>query len=195
MVRSAYLYHRQKPAVEEWLNFSAESILGEAVPDNPFLSGETYNEYLTRMDVPVGVFAEMKVVSGRVLKDMERAFLKTANDLRVMTVCLEEGWHDFEGMIRKIAAHFGVPTTDELFRCAAEYDPSRHNFGTHTTQGTLSATEMTGVASIIAGQDSSWFGNAFSSSPFSHQCSALVEQAPTQRASSKLFFDWVDFEA
>jgi hypothetical protein len=172
IVRSGYLYHRKVPAVEMWLLRPAESIMGEAVPDNPFLPGETYHDYLLRVPYTVGVYAEMKSFSGQVLMDMENAYQASKDDPRVLTQCLEEGWIGYEDMVRKVADHLDLPLYDEVRRCAARHDPSKHSFTSHVTQGDLAPEEMAQLRDIIARHDEEWFGGRFGSSPLATFCRA-----------------------
>jgi len=172
IVRSGYLYHRKVPAVEMWLLRPALEIMGEAVPDNPFLPDETYHDYLQRVPYTVGVYAEMKSFSGQVLADMENAHQASRDDPRVLTMCLEEGWIGYEDMVRKVADHLDLPMNDEVSRCAARHNPSKHNFASHVTQNALAPDEMAQLRDIIARLDEEWFGGRFGSSPLATLCRA-----------------------
>jgi len=181
VVRSAYLYHRQQPPVEPWLAFPAEQILGEAVPNNPFLSGETYNQYLVRVPIPVGVYAEMKLQFGDNFGKMEASYNATKDDPHVRTVCLEDAWMDYGVMIRRIASHLKLPYSTEVQSCTEQHDPSKHTFGTHTTHGTLSQTEMAQLRSTIARHDKDWFDGRFGKSPVASMCGSKVNERHNQR--------------
>lgn len=172
IVRSGYLYHRKVPAVEMWLLRPAVSIMGEAVPDNPFFPGETYHAYLQRVPYTVGLYAEMKSFSGQVLADMESSYQASKDDPRVLTLCLEEGWTGYDDMVRKVADHLDLPLEDEVSGCAAGHDPSKHKFANHVTQNSLAPDEMAHLRDIIAHHDEEWFGGRFGSSPLAALCSA-----------------------
>jgi len=186
IVRSAYLYHRQQPPVEPWLAFPAVQILGEAVPNNPFLAGETYNQYLLRVPMTVGVYAEMKQQVGDNFQKLESSYNATKDDPRVRTVCLEDAWGDFEGMIRGLAFHLMLPYSGGIRSCSEQHDPGKHTFGTHTTHGTLTHSEMAQLRHTIASLDDEWFGGRFGKSPLSTMCGSKVTARRNQRD------EWLD---
>jgi hypothetical protein len=186
VVRSAYLYHRQQPPVEPWLARPAEEIMGEAVPNNPFLAGETYNQYLIRVPVPVGVYAEMKLQYDGNVKKMEASYNSSKDDPRVYTMCLEDAWMDYEGMVRKMASHLKVPYSTEVQSCSERHNPGQHTFGTHTTHGTLTQTEMAHLRSTIVRHDEDWFDSRFGKSPVASMCGPKIKDRRTQRD------EWLD---
>jgi len=186
VVRSAYLYHRQQPPVEPWLAFPAEQILGEAVPNNPFLAGETYNQYLVRLPITVGVYAEMKFQFEDNFHKMEASYNASQDDPRVRTVCLEDAWADFEGMVKGVAVHLTLPYSTGVQSCTQRHDPSKHTFGTHTTQHTLSHAEVAQLRNTIARLDEDWFDGRFGKSPVSSQCGSKVDFRRNKRD------EWLD---
>jgi len=175
VVRSAYLYHRQQPPVEPWLARPAVEILGEAVPDNPFLPGETYNQYLVRVPIHVGLYAEMKFQSEDSFKTMAVSYNASKGDPRVETVCLEDAWMEYETLISNMSSHLTLPYNEGVQRCSERYNPSKYTFGTHTTHGTLTQAEMSELRQIIAQHDEMWFDGRFGKSPIADMCKSKVK--------------------
>jgi len=175
VVRSAYLYHRQQPPVEPWLDRPAVEILGEAAPNNPFLPDETYNQYLARVPVHVGVYAEMKFQSDDNFKSMEVSYNASKGDPRVQTVCLEDAWMNYETLVSNISSHLTLPYNEGVQKCSERHNPGKYTFGTHTTHGTLTHEEMTELRQIIAQHDEMWFDGRFGKSPIADMCKSKIK--------------------
>lgn len=175
VVRSAYLYHRQRPPVEPWLARPAVEILGEAVPDNPFFPDETYNQYLSRVPIHVGVYAEMKFQFEDNFKTMELSYNVSKDDSRVQTVCLEDAWMSYEKMISSMASHLKLPYNKGIEKCTEAHNPGKYTFGTHTTHGTLTQTELSELRQIIAQLDEMWFDGRFGKSPVADMCKSKIK--------------------
>jgi hypothetical protein len=190
VVRSAYLYHRQRPPVEPWLARPAVDILGEAVPDNPFSPGETYNQYLARVPIPVGLYAEMKFQFADNFKTMEVAYNVSKDDSRVQTVCLEEAWQNYEEMVRKMASHLKLPYNDGVQKCTERHNPSEHTFGTHTTHGTLTQAETAELRQVIANHDEKWFDGRFGKSALADMCKSKIKHRRAESPDSS--DEWLD---
>jgi len=190
VVRSAYLYHRQLPPVEPWLARPAVEILGEAVPDNPFFPGETYNQYLARVPIPVGVYAEMKFQFEDNFRTMELAYNASKDDSRVQTVCLEDAWMNYEKMVSDMARHLKLPCSKSVRRCTEQHNPGKHTFGTHTTHGTLTQTETAQLREIIAQHDEMWFDGKFGKSPLADMCKSKIKHS--RRTDAEIYDEWLE---
>jgi len=177
VVRSAYLYHRQQPPVEPWLALPAAEILGEAVADNPFLPGETYNQYLVRVPVHVGVYAEMKFQFEDNFKTMEVSYNASKGDPRVQTMCLEDAWMNYETMVSNMSSHLTLPYNEGVQRCSERHNPSKHTFGTHTTHGALTQEEVKELRQLIAQHDEMWFDGRFGKSPVADMCKSKMKHS------------------
>jgi len=184
---SSYLYHRQQPPPESWLARPVEScqanpwkecIPKEAVPDNhPSITGETYNEYLNRVPMSAGVHMDMMATSFPILKEMEKAYLVSQSDPRVLTMCLEDSWADFEGMATRIATFLDLPFSEGFRSCSELHDPSKHTFGTHTTSGSLTRGEENKLRDMIHFHDQKWFNGRFNASPLAAICGKPKDKA------------------
>jgi len=180
VIRSAYLYHKQIPAVEAWLEESISIPKGVPLPE-PHLH-ESYTDYLNRASTWDGLLAEMSLASKMTLLDMEEAYTNNVNNPHVMTVCLEDAFEHFTEVITNISHFIGVPLTPEISNCVAKQDPSKHIFGSHMTTGTVSEFEEGKILRYIEELDTRYFDHRFGTSPIHFLCTRKSsDSGPTHR--------------
>jgi len=176
LARSAYLYHKQFPPVEKHLKlpakWPAELENCSKAQSYPPLLRENRQAYLARVPADVGLLMTMATYGGTTLREMDQAMRATGSDPRVLTVCLEQSFSDFDGLMQQIVDHLELAKSDKLLRCFGKQNPSTFSFGTHTTSGSVAKGEDENLLRTIKSEDHAFFGDMYASSEAALKCAA-----------------------
>merc|ERR1712232_827476 len=106
---------------------------------------------------------------------MNNAYFSSQDDPRVLTVCMEECWADFDGMMRKMADHLNLNFSQQLTNCVERWNPNRHPYGWGHVRSSVNVTEMNQVKQFIERNDERWFKGWYRESVVASRCGMPVQ--------------------
>jgi len=128
---------------------------------------------------------------------MEDAYLATYKDERVLTLCLDSIFSNYDLAIASIYKHIGVEPVESVRACVNKQNPkyfvqSVGSFS-HSTHISFSQEDREEVRSLITNYDTQLFQGSLGTSRIAKACASSKEIASTPRKAAMGLRDlWLD---